>query len=391
MPCGTPVHNRALARATSLKFKEWAGYYAAERYGPCHELEYFAIRTRAAMIDVSPLYKYDLRGPRALAGLDRLLARDVTRLKDGQVAYACWCDERGKVIDDGTVFRFDSQHFRITSANPSYRWLAEGALGCPVEDLTERLGALAVQGPLSHEVLFRAGAAGIEGLGYFRHGSFELAGVPVTISRTGFTGDRGYEVWFEGRHGEALWDALVDAGATPCGLLGLDVARIEAGFVLIDVDFKSAHHALNPDQTSSPYEVGLGWTVQLDKASFVGQRALHREKLEGSPLQLVGLEVDMEQLEAFHDQVGIPCAVPSTAWRCHVPLYAPQRSRQVGYATSGTWSPLLKKYICLATVPTRLSAPGTRLRMETMVDTQRCQVDVRVVRRPFFDPPRKRA
>lgn len=405
MPIGTPVHSTTVARASSQKLKEWAGYFAVERYGPCHELEYWSLRTRAGLIDVSPLFKYDLLGPLALKAADRILARDMTTLKDGQVAYCCWCDEDGKVIDDGTVFKFSDQHIRITSANPSYRWLSDNGMGCRVEDVSDELGAVALQGPLSRQMLQRAQVVGLDKLAFFRHYNTTLAGKEVTISRTGFTGDLGYEIWFKAADGPAIWDAIIAQGATPCGLLALDIARIEAGFVLIDVDFKSAPHALHLSQRSSPYETGLGWTVKLNKAPFVGQKALEKEKANGSNWQLVGLEIDMLHLEQMHDQMGLPCAVPPTAWRCHVPLYPATSAMfsalksgsavtpltQIGYATSGTWSPLLKKYVCLATVESRFAKLGTQLSMETMVDTQRRYVNAKVVPKPFFDPERKKA
>lgn len=397
MGIGTALHEKTAPLCESMKWKEWAGYFAVERYGVAPDEEYFAIRQTAGLLDVSPLYKYDLMGPDALRLVDRVLARDATRLKDGQVAYCCWCDDDGKVIDDGTVFRFHTEHFRLSAANPNLAWLSANADGLRVtlEDTSASVAAMAFQGPASRTVLNRVSDSNLDKLRYFRMMKARVAGVPVMISRTGFTGDLGYEVWADAREAGRVWDAILEAGrpygAIPAGLLALDMARVEAGFILADVDYTCSFHALVDDQKSSPFEIGLGWTVHLDKAPFVGQKALQAEKKRGSAWSLVGLEVDIEELEALFDARGLPLHLPQTAWRSIVPLYDPQTRRQMGRATSGVWSQILKKNLCLASVESKYSKPGTEMKIESLIDYEREWVTARVVPTPFYDPPQKKA
>jgi aminomethyltransferase len=215
----------------------------------------------------------------------------------------------------------------------------------------------------------------------------------VDISRTGYTGDLGYEIWMDAERAEPVWDALVQAGRaydlTPAGMLALDVARIEAGLILLDVDYVSAKKALIPSQKYSPYELGLGRLVHLDKAPYIGQAALRREAGEGAARQLVGLEVDWDELERLYDQAGLAPQLPATASRVAVPVY--RDGTQVGKATSTTWSPTLKKMIALASVARDAAGAAARLQMELTVDHKRQQVGATVAPLPFFDPPRKRA
>lgn len=393
----TPLYPRTSACCKSMRWKEWSGYWAAERYDISHESEYFAIRETAALLDVSPLYKYDILGPDAEALVNRIVARDVTRLKDGQVAYCCWCDEQGKVIDDGTLFRFSAHHWRISSADPSYRWLALNGsrLNVEIRDCSTDQAVMALQGPRSALLLADACSCDLQQLGFFRFTEAKIGTTTVHISRTGYTGDLGYEVWAPAEQACQVWDVLMEAGVdhglAPAGLLALDMARVEAGFVLIDVDYRSALHAITPSQRSSPYEIGLGWTVHLDKAPFIGQKALCQEKKSGSPRSLVGLQIDIQEMERLYDSLGLPVALPSNAWRSVVPLYAPRIRRQIGWATSGVWSPLLKQNLALATVETAYAPLGSEMLIEVMVDYDRKLVPARVVPKPFFDPPRKKA
>jgi aminomethyltransferase len=379
-----------------MSWRDWAGYFAASSYEVHHDREYNAIRNAAALIDVSPLFKYRVRGRDATRLVDRIVTRDVQKMKPGQVAYTHWCDGQGKVIDDGTVSRLGEDLYRWTAAEPSLRWLHLNACGLEVtiEDISERVGALALQGPMSRRILETCvEGARVGELKYFRVTSGRIAGIPVDISRTGYTGDLGYEIWVEAARGEAVWDALMEAGRpydlTPAGMLALDVARIEAGLILLDVDYVSSRKALIPSQKYSPYEIGLGRLVHLDKAPFVGQQALRREAPAGSPRQLVGLLVDWDELERLHDEAGLPPQISSTASRVSVPVY--RQSAQVGRATSTTWSPTLKRMIALATVSSDHAAPDSSLQMELTVDHVRRRVGVKVAPLPFFDPPRKRA
>ena len=395
MPIGTCFHARTAALCESMAWRDWAGYFAVSSYEVHHEREYNAIRNAAALIDVSPLFKYRVSGRDATRLVDRVVTRDVLKMKPGQVSYTHWCDGRGKVIDDGTVSRLDEDVYRWTAAEPNLRWIHMNSHGLEVrvEDITERLGALALQGPTSRSILESCvEGADISHLKYFRVTPARVAGIPVEISRTGYTGDLGYEVWVAWEQGEALWDALMAAGRpydiTPTGMLALDVARIEAGLILLDVDYVSSRKALIPAQQYSPYELGLGRLVHLDKAPFIGQQALRAEAKRGPARQLVGLEVDWDELERLHDQAGLPPQLPLTASRVSVPVY--RGGRQVGKATSSTWSPTLKKMIALATITSDHATPGTRLDMEFTVNHERKQVGVGVRALPFFDPARKR-
>jgi aminomethyltransferase len=391
----TPFHNRTAALCASHAWRRWAGYVVASSYELSHEREYHAIRSAAALLDISPLYKYLVRGKDAVRLLDRVMTREVARVQPGQVLYTPWCDGAGKVLDDGTVTRLDEESFRVTSAEPNLRWFQDNALGLDVgiEDVSDATGALALQGPTARAILERVCDADLAGLKYFRMTEAKLRSVPVTITRTGYTGDLGYEIWMAARDALPVWDALVEAGTpsgiTPAGMLALDVARIEAGLMLLDVDYVPANKALIAGQTSSPYELDLAWAVNLEKEQFVGRPALAAEARRGPEWQFVGVKVDWGSFEALFLQVGLAPRVPAAAWRTSVPLYA--GAEQAGYATSGVWSPLLKQYIALAHLRSRWAAPGTVLEMEVTVEHRRRRAVARVVRKPFFDPQRKRS
>jgi aminomethyltransferase len=311
----------------------------------------------------------------------------------GQVAYTPWCDAAGKVLDDGTIARLDETTFRMTAAEPQLRWLQDNAAGFDVtiKDVSDSIAALSLQGPASRSILETLGE--LPSLKYVRGADSRLRGIPVTISRTGYTGDLGYEIWASSKDALPLWDTLIEAGTphgiVPAGMLALDVARIEAGLVLLDVDYVPARKALIESQTSSPYELDLGWTVNLKKERFVGREALAAETSRGPQWQFVGIEVDWSSLERLHAEVGLATRLPAAAWRTSVPIYA--GDEQAGYATSGGWSPLLKKYIALAHLRSQWGAPGTQLEMEITVEHRRKRAAVRVVKKPFFDPERKRA
>jgi aminomethyltransferase len=395
MPIGSAFHERTFPLCESLNYRDWSGYYAVSAFETHHEHEYNAIRNAAALIDVSPLYKYIVSGRDATRLVDRLVTRDGRKLGVGQVIYTPWCDERGKVIDDGTVARLEEHRYRWTSADPSLRWFAQNAIGLEVtiEDVSEKVAALAVQGPTSGALLRHVADADLDTLKYFRVASGRIGGIPVDISRTGYTGDLGYEIWMRWEDATRLWDALVAAGGPfdlrPAGMLALDVARIEAGLLLIDVDFFSCRKALIPSQEYSPLEMGLGRLVQLDKGPFVGQAALRAERKRGAPRQIVGLEIDWEQVEKLYERVGLPPLAPAAASRVAVPVY--RDHAQVGKATSTTWSPILKKLIALATLDASAIAAGTRVQVEVTVEAVRHRVGATVVKTPFFNPPRKTA
>jgi aminomethyltransferase len=393
MPIGTAVHERTFALCESLNYREWSGYYAVSAYEGHHEHEYNAIRNASALIDVSPLFKYLVTGRDAPRFVDRLITRDVSKMAVGQVFYTPWCDERGKVIDDGTVSRLSEQTFRWTAADPSLRWFRQNAAGFDVaiEDISEGYAALALQGPTSARLLREVSTVEIDRLKYFRVASGTIAGVRVDISRTGYTGDLGYEIWIPSRHAVTVWDALMERGTPfdikPCGMLALDVARVEAGLLLIDVDFFSSKKAMIEQQRYSPYEMGIGRLVSVDKGRFIGQQALREEHRRGPARQVVGLEVEWTEVEAIYEKVGLAPSVGATASRVPVPVY--NGARQVGRATTTTWSPVLKRMIALATIDRPHYAEGTRLQVEVTVEAVRHRVAATVVKTPFFNPRRK--
>ena len=369
MPIGTALHPRTLTLCESLNYRDWAGYWAVSSYEPHHEHEYNAVRNATGLLDVTPLFKYRVAGKDATRLVDRVITRDARKLQVGQVYYTPWCDEHGHVVDDGTVTRIDEDLYRWTAAEPNLRWLRQNALGLDVtiEDVSEQVAALALQGPTSAAVLRDVSDVSIDDLKYFRATSGRIAGVPVDVSRTGYTGDLGYEIWIPWDDAVRVWDALIEAGKPhdlrPTGLLALDVCRIEAGLLLIEVDFRGSRSALIPGQRYTPHELGLGRLVQPDKASFVGQAALERERTTGPARQIVGLELDWPELEALYDRAGLAPQIPAAASRVPVPVQD-GRGRQVGKATSTTWSPVLKKLIALATLERGHTDPGVRLRME---------------------------
>jgi aminomethyltransferase len=395
MPIGTAVHPRTFALCESLNFREWSGYYAVSAFEAHHEHEYNAIRNAAALIDVSPLFKYMISGPDATRLVDRVITRDAFALSVGQVVYTPWCDERGKVIDDGTVTRVAEDAFRWTAADPSLRWFTQNAIGLNVsiDDVSNLVAALALQGPTSAAILDQAADADIRALGYFRMAHGAIAGVPVDISRTGYTGDLGYEIWMPWDRAIEVWDALIAAGRRfdihPAGMLALDVARVEAGLLLIDVDFHGSKKALTAAQTYSPYEMSLDRLVKLDKRPFVGRDALAEEQRHGPARRIVGLEIDWPSAERLYEELGMPPQIAAAASRVAVPVY--HRGRQVGKATTTTWSPVLKRLIGLATVDAPHFAANTLLDLEVTVEAVRHQVPARVVKTPFFNPPRKTA
>ena len=395
MSAGTPFHDRTAPANAKLAWGDWAGRFAAAAYADHHDIEYNALRNAAGLIDVSPLYKYEVSGPDAASLVDRVVTRDASKLAVGQVMYTPWCDERGKVIDDGTVARLDEQRFRWTAADPTYRWLLlnAGELDVEVRDVTDDTGAVALQGPHARWVLEAATGEAFGALGYFRRRPAVIDGVAIDVSRTGYTGDLGYELWIPAAEAGQVWDALLEAGRDhalrPVGIRAMDVARVEAGLILIEVDYTSVRHAMTAEHEYSPFEIGLGRLVNLAKPDFVGRRALALEQERGGPRRrLVGLQVDWEGIERRFARHDLPPAVEATVSRDPVPVVS--RRGQVGRATSTCWSPMLKRMIALASVDRRCEAPGTRLRMEWSVDGERGWVGATVAPLPFLDLPRKR-
>ena len=402
MPRLTPFHPRTSALNESFLWKEWSGYAAVRRYDGHSEREYYAVRHAAGLLDATPLNKYDVTGPDAGKLLGRVFTRDISRLARGRVTYSAMCDERGECLDDGTVARIGEQHYRVSTSERWLRWLQRHGrrMDVQVVDTTDRLCTLALQGPNSRAILEPLVEWDMNVMRFFRIRKTTLAGLPVWVSRTGYTGDLGYEIWMENQHALAVWDAIIAEGKRwglePIGLDALDVVRIEAGFVLQGIDYVSARRCLIEERKSTPEEAGLGWTVDLERKedslapTFIGQRALRAERRVGAEWGLVGLELDWEATEKLYEEYGLPPHLAPEACRDPVPIYDPNGTRQVGQVTSTTWSPLLKRYIAIGQVYAPFAAKGTGLRVEHTVEFRRRQLPATVVDMPFFDPPRKK-
>ena len=384
----TPFHERARALSQVDSFIAWAGYTTVDVF-TFVEQEYFAIRNAASLYDLTPMVKYRIAGPDALRFLNRLMTRDIGKLRVGRVVYSVWCNDDGQLIDDGTVFRLGEQEYRLCTGERQLDWLLDSALGFDVQisEITEESAALAVQGPTSCAVLRAFGLSGIERLRPFELAHFALppalgAASQIMVSRTGFTGDLGYELWMHPEDAEGVWDALMDAGREctirPIGSRALNIARIEAGFVLPNVDFVSAEHTVRIGSERSPIELGLAWLVDFSKGHFNGRRALLEEQRRGPLRQLVGL--DIEGTKPAHNAL----------------LYSDQAGkRQAGSVSSATWSPTCKRNIALAMVDAPHTQIGSTLWVEIYLNRelvwQRRMARARVVERPFFAPERRRA
>ena len=385
----TPFHERSRAYSQLDSFIPWSGYTTVDVFTSV-EQEYFAIRNASSLYDLTPMLKYRIAGPDALRFLNRLTTRDLRKLAPGRVAYTVWCNDEGHLIDDGTVFCLGANEYRLCTAEHQLDWLRASAIGFEVEihDITEEVAALAVQGPTSCKLLKLVGLAEVERLKAFEHGTFTMPRstgappVPLMVSRTGFTGDLGYELWMAPADAEAVWDALMEAGSTravrPIGSRALNIARIEAGFLLPRVDFVSAAHTIYPGTERSPLELGLGWLVDFGKGHFTGRRALLAEKERGPRRALVGLDVAGQK--------------PAQA----ALLYTSRAGRtQAGSVTSAAWSPTCKRNLALAIVDAAHSAMGATLWADIYLNRElvweRRMVPARVVERPFYAPARRRA
>lgn len=396
MPVPSPFHERTAALCHSWSWKQWAGVLSVCRYHTCCLREYQALRHAAGLIDVSPLFKYEIRGPEAGAFLARLVCKDIRNLGPNRVTYTCWTDHGGKLLDDGTVARLGENAYRLTSSEPWLDWMLRASHGYKVTivDSTEDLAALSLQGPNAREVLRQVCGLPVDKMRFFRIRPTLIDGLEAWVSRTGYTGDLGYEIMVKSSDALTLWDCLMSAGADygllPVGLDAMDMTRIEAGFVLQGVDYVSARSCVLDSRKSTPDEAGLGGTVELDGADFIGREAILGERKRKPRWKLVGLEVDWDALEALYDSYDLPPGLPADAWRTAVPIYEAGGRRQLGQATSGTWSPILKKNLALATLDARFAAPGTEVAIEHTVEYCRHTLPARVAERPFYDPPQKR-
>lgn len=397
MPIPTPFYSRTGPLNQALEWRNWSGYIAASVYEPSHEREYYAVRNSAALFDVSPLYKYDVKGPDALALVNRVVTRDLSKCAVGQIMYTPWCDDDGKLVDDGTVWRLAGDHFRITSAERNLRWFQDAGLGldASVSDISSDLAALSLQGPESRAILKQA-ISGIDfdNLRPFRLAHGQVEGRPITVTRTGYTGDLGYELWIAPEQAEPLWDQLINTGQNycliPAGMLALDLVRIEAGLLLIEIDYIPATHAVIEAQKSSPFDAGLGWAVALDKGPFIGREALLVEQARGSRWLFTGLRVLWEDIEALYAALGLQPQLAGRASRASIPVY--RDGRQIGQATSHAYSPLLKEYIGLASLRRDSGVEiGDIVDVEMTVEFTRHTARAEVVKLPFFNPERRRS
>ena len=390
----TPLHSRTSALMQASQWRRWAGYSVASSYEMTHDREYYAIRNACVLLDVSPLCKYSIKGADALKFLNRLVTRDVSKIAVGGMLYTPWCDSRGKIIDDGTIAQLGENHYRLTSAEPNMRWLQDNAIGMQVEieDVSAQMASMSVQGPRSRELLMALCDAPLGGMKYYEYVNTKIGGAKVMISRTGYTGDLGFELWVDAADGERVWDAVIEAGKSyalqPAGIWALDVSRIEAGLIMLDIDYTPANKAMTDAQTSTPLELGLNWAVSWKKGNFVGRKALLAEKQNGSQSNLVGLEIDHKEFERQHHALGLTVPYPFMAWREVIPLYVD--GTQIGYATSGVWSPTLKKYIALGHVKPGYTEPGCVVTINLTIDRFRRPYDAKVTKLPFFNPPRKK-
>ena len=397
MSVPTAFFPRQEALNSKLAWGEWSGYLSVPVYADFHDIEYSAIREAAAVIDISPLYKYEVRGPDALRLLDRVMTRDMTKLRVDRVAYSPWCDEEGRVLDDGTIARLDDRTYRITAADACYRWFVLNATGLDVQvdDISDRTAALALQGRLSREVLEGATGHDWSDVRYFGRRMTEIAGVAVDVTRTGYTGDRGYELWMPADQALAVWDSIFTTGERfgiyPVGIDAMDVARVEAGLILIEAEYTSARHAMAPEQQYSPYELGFEPLVDLGKAAdFTGRRALRAEHEAGGPARrLVGLELDWSGIEGMYAEHGLAPAISASVQRAPVPVY--KEGRRIGRATSVAWGTTIKKMVGFGSVDRGHAKPGSRLSVEWSVEGERGRVGATVVPLPFLDLDRKRS
>jgi aminomethyltransferase len=394
----TPFHERLAPLNETGLWEHWANHLVASRYQMSEKFEYFAVRNAAGLFDTSPLYKYRLHGPDAERFLAGVLARDIRTCPPGHAQYTVWCDDRGFVIEDGVILRHAADEFVLTAAEPNLAYFENlvGRLDVGIEEVTDRWAILAIQGPKSRDLLASV-ADGVAALPYFGLVRTTIAAVPVTISRTGYTGDLGFEVWAPSDDALAVWDAIWAAGhghgVIPFGMTALYMARIEAGLVLLDVDFKSSRFAWTDAERTTPIELGLGWMFRDldDDRAFIGRAAIRREIANRtSRWKLSGLVVDWREYERIHDRAGL---IPP---KDHHPVqdeyYVYDDSlTQLGYATSQMYSPMLQRHIALARVPLALTAPGSRVKLELAVSHRYEYFDAHVARLPLFNPERRTA
>ncbi len=395
----TPFHERTNALNETGLWSHWSGHLAAHRYQMSDKFEYFAVRNSAGIFDSSPLYKYRIHGPDAERFLAGVLARDIRSCPPGHAQYTIWCDDRGFVVEDGVVLRHGPSEFVLTAAEPNLAYFADliGRDDVRIEEVSHEFATLAIQGPRSRDLVAKLvpGAATIP---YFGLTSGKIAGSPVTVSRTGYSGDLGFEIWIETPDALKVWDTVWDAveghGVLPFGLDALEMLRIEAGLLLLDVDFGSSRFAWTDEDRSTPFEIGLGWMLRdlaNDDRAFIGRRALERELADAtSRWRFTGLVLDWEDYDRIYNGAGL---IPP---KDHTPIVEElfvydDEIRQVGYSTSFMYSPMLQRHIAMARVRPDLAKPGSEVRLEVDVNHKYEYVKARTARMPLYNPARKTA
>jgi len=395
----TPFHERTSALNETGLWEHWSNHLAAVRYQMSEKAEYFAIRNAAGIFDTSPLYKYRFTGPDAGRYLTGVLARDPGTCRVGRAQYTLWCDDRGFVIEDGVLLRLADDEYLLTAAEPNlayFEGLRDG-LDVGIEDVSAGWGILAIAGPYARGIVGTVAPAGAE-LGFFHVARMKLAGVDVIVSRTGYTGDLGYEIWAPSENALAVWDAVWAAsrgrGVVPFGLTALYMARIEAGLVLLDVDFHSSRFAWTDADRSTPIELGFGWMFKrlaegAGGRAFIGRDAIRRELAEGtSRWKLTGLIVDWKDYDRIYNEAGLIPPKDHTPIQDEYYVYDDELN-QLGYATSQMYSPMLQRHIALARVPLDRQAPGSRVKLEAGVRHRYEYFDAEVTPLPLFNPQRR--
>jgi aminomethyltransferase len=393
----SPFHDRVAAVNQTSLWSHWAGHLVVDKYQMSEKFEYVAIRNAAGAFDSSPLYKYRIVGPDAERYLGGVLTRDIRTCRPGQAQYTIWCDDRGYVNEDGVVFRYSADEFMLTAAEPNLAYFEDriGTDRVEITEITYDLATLAVQGPRSRTIL--AGLAPeVDRLGFFDHAPAKIADTAVTISRTGFTGDLGFEIYCDAADAVSVWDAVFAAGRPhgllPFGQTALLMARIEAGLLLINVDFEASRLAENDEHRSTPLELGLGWMlkgIEDDGRPFVGRRAILRERADAtSRWKMMGLVVDWDDYDRKYTEAGMVPPKDHTPVHEDMMVYDDQVQR-VGYATSFMYSPVLQRHIALARIRPDVAKPGARVNLEFTINHHYVQVGAEVTRTPFFTPERK--
>ena len=399
----SPFHQRLAELNETELWEHWSGFLSAVKYQHSATVEYFAVRDAVGIFDTSPLFKYRISGPEATQFLGGVMVRDVARCPVGASQYNIWCNDSGYVIEDGVILRVAEEEYWLSTARRNLRYLARlvGSRRVEVADVSDEYGMLAVQGPHSCNTLNRL-SADVASLGYFELCATELAGKPVTISRTGFTGDLGYEIWTRTDDAGAVLDAVLAAGADynviPIGARALGMARLEAGLLLLGTDFESARYSWTEAERETPDELGLGWMVPgTGDRPYIGRSAIASERrLRMTRWKTVGIRVDPGSYEDLYNSAGLVAPKEGVYRTGSFSLYTSDfntdsRARFVGYVTSFMFSPLLKRHIGLAKVPLDSIAPGSEIFLELTVAHRPKYVRSEVAATPFHNPPRKAA